>query len=301
MLEKYSYLVETKSPKIVSEYIVSEIVTLIIAFKLDGRNVANLFEHVLPEHFVDVEKNMSESDKITYIRYLMKRYSGSELVKEGFDPNLVVRACPDIPFEEKVNMGAFANVIADTTKRLSLKEAGVLLDRGADRYKVEAKTDGEFSTEFLVEHGVSPNAVVYWAMDEGKHGLIRSHIEKLLKSGLWAESLIGAEIESIDKSERDYDHIIGWYMMLIDELDLLGCLENDGKGLPQMLIKLVRKVRKVDKRVKVRDTDETIVIMIRSCISNDIISFDKAVKLVSKKTKLSDDYIRYHLDPGNYK
>ncbi len=119
----------------VSSYISQNIRALIRAFKANSRNLSDLFCRLTVEDYVGrrptirgMAPEFNEMDYVRSIPNLRTRYE--EVIEAGIEPDLIVRALSGLSFQEKVNVGASVNTVADTSETLSLKEARELLDMG---------------------------------------------------------------------------------------------------------------------------------------------------------------------------
>jgi hypothetical protein len=267
----------------VSSYISQNIRALIRAFRANSRNLSDLFRRLTVEDYVGrrpVIRGMApEFDELDYVKSIPNlRARHEEVIETGIEPDLVVRALPGLSFQEKVDMHASANTIADTSESLSLEEARELLDMGVTPCKIDSKVT--LPLEVKIEYGVQPNAIVKQAMKE-KPDLVRQNINRMFEGGLTAEALLEAEIEALDVNRPCRLSIFEWYRGIFDSM-----VEHAAKGGAALAYEFMELVEDSYYYGDEDDCDDAsfeeidgaFLDMMRPCVKHGLISLDDAVE-----------------------
>ncbi len=291
----------------VSSYISQNIRGLIRAFRTSGRNLSDLFRYLTVEDYVGrrpVIRGMApEFDELDYVKSIPNLWARhEEVIEAGIEPDLVIRALPSLSFQEKVDVRASANTIADTSESLSLEEARELLDMGATPCKIGSKAD--LPLEVKIDYGVQPNDIIERAMKE-KPDLVRQSIGRMFEGGLTAEALLEAEIEALDVNRSCRLSIFKWYHDIFDSM-----VEYAAKGGAALAYKFMELVEDSyyygdyddDDGADFEEIDNAFLDMMRLCVQYHLIGLDDAVEylyeihdrdIVENESVLHDkDYVR---------
>ena len=266
-----------------SSYISQNIRALIRAFKADGRSLSDLFCRLTVEDYVGrrpVIRGMApEFKELDYVKSIPNlRARHKEVIEAGIEPDLVVRALPGLSFQEKVDMRASANTIADTSESLSLEEAIELLDMGAAPCKIDSKVT--LPLEVKIDYGVQPNAIIEQAMKE-KPDLVRQNINRMFEGGLTAEALLEAEIGALDVNRPERQYIFKWYVDIFRELVKHA---GDKEGLTYELMDLVYRSYYYgdgddyeDDGADLEEIDNAFLDTMRPCVKYGLIGIEEAI------------------------
>ncbi len=273
----------TATTEMVSSYISQNIRALIRAFRANSRNLSDLFRRLTVEDYVGrrpVIRGMApEFDELDYVKSIPNlRARHEEVIETGIEPDLVVRALPGLSFQEKVNVGASVNTVADTSETLSLKEARELLDMGAAPCKIDSKVT--LPLEVKIDYGVQPNVIIERAMKE-KPDLVRQNINRMFEGGLTAEALLEAEIEALDVNRPCRLSIFEWYRGIFDSM-----VEHAAKGGAALAYEFMELVEDSYYYGDEDDCDDAsfeeidgaFLDMMRPCVKHGLISLDDAVE-----------------------